>query len=695
MVPLKIKTRFNHSFLMKKVLSTLLLIVLTFIIQAQIVTPIKWSFNQQRKNDSTEVLIFTATLSGKHHLYSQFTPDGGPLPTIFDFKKTKDFKLIGKTSEPKPEGEYDDLFGVTVQLFKLQRVEFKQEVRILSSKDFKITGEISGMTCDDQGCIPFDQEPFSFDIKGNPKASAVAVKSIDTVAAVASNKIDTPSNVVNATPENTNANCKDIVIEGLKQEKKEESSESYWFIFLLGFGGGLVALLTPCVFPMIPLTVSFFTKSSGTKKKGLLMAITYGLSIAGIYTLLAVPFIVAKVPPDTLNEIATSAVLNIFFFVIFVAFAISFFGYYEISLPSSLANKADNASNTGGFIGVFFMAITLALVSFSCTGPILGSFLAGTLATNPDPYNILFVMLGFGSALGLPFALFAAFPAWLNSLPKSGGWLNSVKVVLGFLELGMALKFLSNADLVEQWGLLKREPFLIIWALIAFALAAYLLGFIKFPHDSPIKKKSPIRYILASTFFAAGVYFTSGLFGNGLELISGFPPPTFYSYAAKNEAKKENSTGDEHCPQGIPCEHDYKVAIEKAKKENKPILIDFTGWACVNCRRMEEGVWVDPEVKKIMSQDYVLVSLYVDEKAELPKEEQFVSCLTGKRVKTVGNKWSNMQVVNFQTNSQPQYITISPEGKLLNAPVGYTSKENYLRFLKEGISKNKQEAALN
>jgi thiol:disulfide interchange protein DsbD len=417
-----------------------------------------------------------------------------------------------------------------------------------------------------------------------------------------------------------------------------------------------------------------------------MLASLYGLSIAGIYTLIAVPFIVAKVPPDTLNEIATSALLNIIFFIIFVAFAISFFGYYEITLPSSLANKADSASNMGGIIGVFFMAITLALVSFSCTGPILGSFLAGTLATNPDPYNILFVMLGFGTALGLPFALFAAFPAWLNSLPKSGGWLNSVKVVLGFLELGMALKFISNADLVEQWGLLKRELFLGIWAVLAFALAAYLLGFIKFPHDSKLKKRTPIRYALSGFFLACGIYFSTGIFGAGLELISGFPPPMFYSYATSANHDKDGS-GDDHCPQGIPCEHDFELARERARIEKKPLLIDFTGWACVNCRRMEEGVWIDPEVKKIMSEEYVLVSLYVDEKKELPQEEQFVSCITGKRITTVGNKWSNMQVVNFKTNSQPQYIALSAEGKILAAPIGYSTKDEYLSFLRAGLGK--------
>jgi thiol:disulfide interchange protein len=668
---------------MRKLTLLVLTLLMGVLVQAQMLNPIKWQYSQKQLDDSTTELKFTAVLEDKWHLYSQFTPDGGPMPTEFSFNLPKTVKRIGKVVEPKYEKKFEDVFGVDVYSFPQSKVVFTHKVVNTSSKEVEISGEINGMTCKDEaGCIPMDPTPFKFKLKGKSEAG-VKTSAIDTTEQQVA-ITDTAQNTASVAG-GKSGDCKDLVIEGLvTEEEKKGESESYWFIFLLGFGGGLVALLTPCVFPMIPLTVSFFTKNSGTRKKGLFLAVTYGLSIAAIYTLIAVPFIVAKVPPDTLNEIATSATLNIVFFVIFVAFAISFFGYYEIALPSSLANKADSASNMGGLIGVFFMAITLALVSFSCTGPILGSFLAGTLATNPDPYNILFVMLGFGTALGLPFALFAAFPAWLNSLPKSGGWLNSVKVVLGFLELGMALKFLSNADLVEQWGILKRETFLVIWTLLALGLAAYLMGLIKFPHDSKIKKFGPIRIGLATVFAASGIYFATGLFGANLELISGFPPPTFYSYAAKSETKEETEGGN-HCPQGIPCEHDFDVAMERAKKENKPLLIDFTGWACVNCRRMEEGVWVDPEVKKIMSEQYVLVSLYVDEKKELPAAEQFTSCLTGKRVKTVGNKWSNLQIVNFKSNSQPQYVVLSPQGNLLAEPVGYTDKNTYLTFLKTGV----------
>lgn len=666
---------------MRKLTLLVLTLLMGILANAQILNPIKWQYAQKQLDDSTTELKFTAVLEDKWHLYSQFTPDGGPMPTEFSFNLPKTVKRIGKVVEPKYEKKFEEVFGVDVYSFPQSKVVFTHKVVNTSTKEVEISGEINGMTCKDEvGCIPMEPTPFKFKLKGK-SAEGVKTSAIDTTE----QQVVAPDTTQNAASVagGKSGDCKDLVIEGLvTEEEKKGESESYWFIFLLGFGGGLVALLTPCVFPMIPLTVSFFTKNAGTRKKGLFLAVTYGLSIAAIYTLIAVPFIVAKVPPDTLNEIATSATLNIVFFVIFVAFAISFFGYYEIALPSSLANKADSASNMGGLIGVFFMAITLALVSFSCTGPILGSFLAGTLATNPDPYNILFVMLGFGTALGLPFALFAAFPAWLNSLPKSGGWLNSVKVVLGFLELGMALKFLSNADLVEQWGLLKRETFLVIWTLLAFGLAAYLMGLIKFPHDSKIKKFGPIRIGLATAFAASGIYFATGLFGANLELISGFPPPMFYSYSAKEESKLE-------------AEHDFYAALVRAKKENKPLLVDFTGWACVNCRRMEEGVWVDPEVKKIMSEKYILVSLYVDEKKELPEAEQFTSCLSGKRVKTVGNKWSNLQIVNFKSNSQPQYVVLSPEGKQLVNPVGYTDKSTYLTFLKSGLDGMKASVASN
>jgi thiol:disulfide interchange protein DsbD len=666
---------------MKKWYSLFSFVWISLFAQAQMQNPIRWEFSQKQLSDSVTELRFKAILEKDWHLYSQFTPEGGPMPTEFSFKLPAGTQREGKVTEPIYDTKFEEVFGVDVYSFPQHEVLFTQKVRNTTTSEQKVSGEINGMTCKDEvGCIPMDPVAFSFTLKG--KAMAGATVPLDT--AVQQVKADTAQA---AAPGAANSgDCRDLVIEGLETAEKKQEAQSYWWIFLLGFGGGLVALLTPCVFPMIPLTVSFFTKSATNKRRGLFLSITYGLSITAIYTLIAVPFIVAKVPPDTLNEIATSAALNLVFFVIFVAFAISFFGYYEIQLPSSLANKADSASNTGGLIGVFFMAITLALVSFSCTGPILGSFLAGTLATNPDPYNILFVMLGFGVALGLPFALFAAFPAWMNSLPKSGGWLNSVKVVLGFLELGMAFKFLSNADLVEQWGILKRETFLVIWTILAIGLALYLIGKIRFPHDSPLKKLTAVRVGLAAVFGVSAIYFATGVAGANLELISGFPPPMFYSYAAASHEVAKADEGDGHCPQGIPCEHDFYVAMERAKAENKPLLVDFTGWACVNCRRMEEGVWVDPEVKKIMSEKYVLVSLYVDEKKALPESEQFTSCLTGKRVTTVGNKWSNLQVVNFKSNSQPQYVLLSPQGKLLAEPVGYTSKDEYLSFLKQGLS---------
>lgn len=652
--------------------SLILILLVSTGVQSQILNPIKWKYEQKSTSDSTFELKFIAQVEKDWHLYSQFTPDGGPLPTVFEFEKNTDVELKGKVKEPKYIKKFEDVFGVDVYFFEAQTIEFTQNV-VLKKDKATVKGTINGMTCkDEMGCIPFDEIKFSFNLKRKSTQVGQVVEAVDTAPAMTAE-----------TPAVPPANCKDLNIEGLNFQSNDEShKQSYWLIFLLGFGGGLIALLTPCVFPMIPLTVSFFTKSSGSRRKSIGRAALYGLFITAIYVLLAVPFLVAKIPPDTLNEIATSAWLNIVFFVIFIAFAISFFGYYEITMPSSLANKADSASDIGGIIGIFFMAITLALVSFSCTGPILGSFLAGTLATNPDPYNLLFVMLGFGLALGLPFSLFAAFPGMMKSLPKSGGWLNAVKVILGFLEVGMALKFLSNADLVMQWGLLKRETFLIIWAVLGFLMAAYVLGFIRFPHDSKLKKRTLPRYALATVFTATGVYFASGLFGSNLGLISGFPPPVFYSYSHKAE-----NTEGKHEIKGLLAENDFYVAREKAKELNKPILIDFTGWACVNCRRMEENVWIDEEVNEQMKNNFVLVSLYVDEKAALPENEQFVSCKSGKTVKTVGNKWSNFQLVNFNSNSQPQYVILSPDGKVLAEPIGYSSKEEYLAFLKQGKQK--------
>lgn len=460
-------------------------------------------------------------------------------------------------------------------------------------------------------------------------------------------------------------------------------SKGLWALFLLGFFGGLVALLTPCVFPMIPLTVSFFTKKAETKKTGIKNAFLYGFFIFFIYILLSLPFhFLDTLNPDILNNISTNVYLNVGFFIIFIIFALSFFGVYEITLPASFTNKTDSKAGAGNAVGIFFMALTLALVSFSCTGPILGSLLAGSLTADGGAMQLTVGMGGFGFALALPFALFALFPGMLKSLPKSGGWLTTVKIVLGFLEVGLAFKFLSNADLVTHWGILKREIFIGIWIIIGVLLSLYLWGLIKFKHDSPVKKLSLTRIILATVATIFTLYITPGVTNTkyaNLTLISGFPPPLWYSIYAKNN----------DCILNLNCTKDYETGLKMAKEQNKLILLDFTGYACVNCRRMEEKVWTDPEVYKVLKEKYIIISLYVDDKNLLPSSQRFT--YTGKnglerKIRSVGDKWSTFETENFRENSQPLYAILNTNEVLLSHPAPYTpSAKDYLQWLQCGI----------
>ena len=468
--------------------------------------------------------------------------------------------------------------------------------------------------------------------------------------------------------------------------RKDDESSLLW-IFMLGFIGGLVALLTPCVFPMIPLTVSFFTKSSQDRASGLKNALTYGGFILLIYLIFSLPFhLLGSVNPEIFNEISTNPWLNIFFFVIFIIFSISFFGYFEITLPSSWVNKMDsNASKFGGLIGTFFMALTLALVSFSCTGPILGSLLAGALTADGGAWQLTAGMGGFGFALALPFGLFALFPGWLNSLPRSGSWLNSVKVVLGFVEVALAFKFLSMADLVMKWGLIPYELFLTIWVLCGLGIVLYLLGKIKFPHDSPVKKFSASRIAFIAIFLGITAYMSYGFRYDDkaktfapVGLLSGISPSPGYSWIYPTE-----------CPAGLTCFHDLESGQAEAKRTGKPMLVDFTGYGCANCRKMEDYVWPVPDINRVINDEFVLVSLYVDAKSELPKEEQFIyetSNGTKKPILTIGNKWATLQTETFKSATQPLYALLSPDGELLTDPVGYTpAVEDYKAFLERGL----------
>jgi thiol:disulfide interchange protein DsbD len=452
-----------------------------------------------------------------------------------------------------------------------------------------------------------------------------------------------------------------------------------WGVFLLGFLGGLIALVTPCVFPMIPVTVSFFTKRSKTRKQGIQNGLLYGLSIFLIYVLASVPFhIVGNVQPEIFNSISTNAWLNIAFFAIFIFFSISFFGYFEISLPSGIANKADAKSGLGSLGGIFFMAITLAIVSFSCTGPILGTLLVGSL--QGGAWALTQGMAGFGLALALPFTLFAIFPQWLQSLPKSGGWLDTVKKVLAFVELALAFKFLSNADLVQHWGLLKREVFIGIWILISLGLSAYLFGFLLLPHDVKGAKIAVGRKLTGIVALSFALYLGAGLMpqnANNLKLLSGFPPPTHYSLFATDSASH-----------GLKADvvNDYTKALSMARAQQKPILIDFTGWACVNCRKMEEQVWTDPLVQSYIKENFILLSLYVDDRANLPVSERFVYTTQGgqkKQINTVADLWATFETENFNQSSQPLYVVLSPDEVLQSNPIGYTPDiQQYLNWLK-------------
>lgn len=635
--------------------------------QSQLLDPVNWTLALEPQPEKDEYLLrASAVIEEGWHINQMYLPlESMFIATGIEFD-SEGVELLGKaTADHEPHDFYDETSGETVGQFSGQ-VSFEQRFR-LSGKE-SVKGVVIFQSCDDEKCLPPAEEYFHFKLSDGAAITEEAVADNSSLSPFLINSVDLDNPV---------ADC------GSEPEK----SSTGWQIFLLGFFGGLIALLTPCVFPMIPLTVSFFTKSSQDRKKGIFNAIIYGFFIFLIYVLLSLPFhVMDSLDPHILNTISTNVYLNVFFFAIFIFFAFSFFGFYEITLPSSLANKVDSASNIGGLVGIFFMALTLALVSFSCTGPILGSLLAGSLSSDGGAIQLTLGMGGFGLALALPFALFAMFPGWMNALPSSGGWLNTVKVVLGFLELGMAFKFLSNADLVEHWGLLKREVFFSVWIIVGVGLALYLFGKIKFPHDSPVNKLGKGRIAFGLLVVAFVLYLVPGLTNTehaNRKLLSGFPPPLYYSIYDR----------DKDCPLGLDCFRDYDAGMAFARENNRPVLLDFTGYACVNCRRMEENVWVDPEVYKRIDEEFVLISLYVDDRQELPEEQKTEYVAPNgklKRIKTVGNKWSTLQTETFGINAQPWYVLLSPDEKLLSHPVGYTPEEQkYIDFLDCGLEANK------
>ncbi len=648
---------------MKKIL-VIFFTLISVITSAQILDPVSWSFTQQQLSDNEIELQFNASIEDHWHLYSQHLPEGiDAYPTEFIFITKEGYQLVDGMIEPEPIREADPNFDNIILPYFEGEIFFSQKIKILTSNPFTIKGEINFMSCDESQCVFPMPVQFSFNINSDGSIQEVEEQEI----------------VTNQDIENTEK-YNDALVELNNPSTDCGSTKSHentlWAIFILGLLGGLIALITPCVFPMIPLTVSFFTKAE--KGKGMFNAVMYGFFIMLIYFLLSIPFhFFPNIDPEILNQISTNSWLNLFFFAIFIAFALSFFGYYELALPSKWGNKVDSGSNIGGLIGIFFMALTLAIVSFSCTGPILGSLLAGTLGGDVSTVVLLGTefkmvatkltvgMTGFGLALGFPFALFALFPKLLNALPQSGGWLNSVKVVLGFLEVALAIKFFSNADMVEQWGLIKRETFFVSWFIIGVLTVLYLVGKISFPHDSKLNKISKVRYGFILSFLLFTVYLIPGMFGSHLnwwehDALSGFPPPLSYSYTYEQEDKE--------------IFFDYWDAIDYAEKEGKAVFIDFTGWACVNCRKMEENVF--PDVEELLEQ-YVLCQLYVDEKTLLEDAETVVVPTSDggtkkKTLTTIGNKWSTLQAVTYASSSQPYYVLYSPKNGLLTNPIGYT-----------------------
>jgi len=625
---------------------------------SQIFNPVKWTTRIKRISDTEFDIFYKAKIGKGWHIYSQDEVKDGPVPTTITFlNKKNSYELNGKTREGKGHTAYEEVFEAEVKYFENKAI-FKQKIKF-NEKKALVVSKLEYMACNNGQCLPPEIEKFNFSYENG--------------------------DLVVATEGQTSE------LEEVSSDKEE--SRGLLTIFFLAFLSGFAALLTPCVFPMIPMTVSFFTKQSKSKAAGVRNAVTYGIFIILIYVFLGA-VVTWVFGADALNALSTNVWFNIIFFILLIVFAFSFLGAFEIMLPNSWANKVDRQADRGGMIGIFFMALALAIVSFSCTGPIVGTLLVE--AASKGGIAPFVGMFGFSLALALPFTLFAMFPGWLNSLPKSGGWLNTVKVVLGFLELALAFKFLSNADLVVQGHYLEREVFIAIWIAIFGALAFYLFGKIQLPHDSPLKHISVGRLVLGLLVLTFTVYLIPGLWGAPLKLISGFPPPMHYSESPYGVGfTKLGSGGAAHAelpegahlgPHDIVAFHDYDTGLAYAKKIGKPILIDFTGHACVNCRKMEERVWSEPQIFNKLNNDVVLISLYVDDKRDLSKEEQYVSETTGKEIKTIGNKWSDFQAVKYKANAQPYYVLVDTKENNLIEPVGYTSDvEEYNTWLKTGI----------
>jgi len=668
-------------------------------VQAQIHTPVKWKIKLEDSGKPEKEIVFTAVADKGWHLYDMNLPAGGPVSTSITYETMKGAELVGKVvSSVAPTSVYDELFAMNLRWYS-GTVTFTQKIKVTDAKAFKLAGELEFMACNDETCLPPERVEFSFNRKNitMTDAGVVAGESDDQAAADSlslaqgadslsvsadgenAGQLVNPTKIAEALSDNVDLWTP--VIDELKafgESPLDGTDSSLLFIFLAGFAGGFIALLTPCVWPMIPMTVSFFLKRTKNKKKAIKDAVMYGVSIIVIYLALGL-LITGIFGASALNDLSTNAVFNLLFFALLVLFAVSFFGAFEMVLPSSWTNKLDaKADSTSGILSIFFMAFTLALVSFSCTGPIIGTLLvqAASMGSIVAPAVGMF---GFAFALAIPFSVFAIFPNMLQSMPKSGGWLNSVKVVLGFLELALALKFFSVADLAYGWRILDRETFLVLWIVIFAMLGFYLLGKIRFSHDSELKYVSVPRLFMAIVSLAFAVYMVPGLWGAPLKSISAFAPPLY--------TQDFNLYEDEVHAQF----DDYEAGMAYAKKNNKPVMIDFSGYGCVNCRKMEASVWTNPGVKQIIENDYVLITLFVDDKTKLPEVIEIEEHGKTRKLKTVGDKWSYLQRSKFGANAQPFYVLLDNNGKPLSHSYAYDEDVNkYIQFLQGGLKNYKK-----
>jgi len=712
----------------------------------QILKPYTLGTEVKEVGPGTYDLIITGTLEKGWHLYTPSTdPDGSSPMTVQWHGAGKDYELVGKPKEIGAHQAYNDIFGVT-ETFWSDKVRLVQRVKVKNPSLRKITATVDAQVCK-EACILVNED-LTFDL---PAASGNAATSAQTSGTATADKTgkkftrketgiqSIPSSVnENASKTETSVSGDSLQMKDERNAGAEESSaavqvaggqnatpaggktsevkqkvvieehgkKSLWWIFFMSVLGGLLALLMPCIYPMIPLTISFFTKQSEQNPaRGKVNAVLYGLFIVGIFVFFSIPFhFLDSIDPNIFNKIATDPWLNLLFFVIFFIFALSFLGVSKLDpqrlIPSKWISKSDEYSQkTGGLIAIFFMALTLILVSFSCTGPILGALLGSVAFGGATALTV--GMLGFGIGLGLPFTLFALFPSMLKSMPQSGGWLNTLKVSLGFIELALAFKFLSNTDLVLQLHLLEREVFLAIWIAIFLALSMYLFGLFRTPYDAPVENLSVTRLLFAMLFLAFSIYMFPGLWGAPLKWISAFPPYQEYSESPHGVGYRKNIsfTGGTHAtaghgavPEGAKILHegltvfnDYEQGLTYARKVNKPVMLDFTGFACVNCRKMENNVWTDPQVHRILKDSLIIISLYVDDKRPLPESEQYISKYSGKKIRLAGDKWAELQIYEYKSNSQPYYVLLSPGGEVLNQPIAYTDKDTYLKWLREGL----------